>query len=236
MAKQSRGWALTLVIALLRSPLMLITKRDWRGAANLPQQGGCLVVTNHVSEFDPVPFGHFIVDNGRLPRFLGKAEVFAVPVVGKIITSAGQIPVNRRTTDAAKALAAAVAAVQAGECVVVYPEGTISRDPGLWPMTGKTGAARIALTTGCPVIPCAQWGPQEVLAPYARRPSLLPRKTMRVWAGPPVELDDLQGGPLTAAVLVEATTRIMSAITGLLEQIRGDQAPVQRFDPRKAGL
>lgn len=103
-------------------------------------------------------------------------------------------------------------------------------------MTGKTGAARIALTTGCPVIPCAQWGPQEVLAPYARRPNLLPRKTMRVLAGPPVELDDLQGGPLTAAVLVEATTRIMSAITGLLEQIRGDQAPVQRFDPRKAGL
>lgn len=52
-----------------------------------------------------------------------------------------------------------------GELIGIYPEGTLTRDPNLWPMTGKTGAARIALTTGCPVIPVAQWGPQELLAP-----------------------------------------------------------------------
>lgn len=236
MAKQRRGWAYAFIITLLRRPLMLLTKRDWRGAEHLPASGGCVVVTNHVSEFDPVPFAHFLVDNGRLPRFLGKAEVFAVPVVGKIITSAGQIPVNRKTTDAAKAFGAAVAALRAGECVVVYPEGTISRDPDLWPMTGKSGAARIALTTRCPVIPCAQWGPNLLLAPYARKPSLFPRKTMHVWAGPPVALDDLYGEPLTPAVLRTATARIMAAITALLEEIRGGKAPVERFDPRRAGL
>ena len=56
---------------------------------------------------------------------------------------------------------AAVAAVRKGECVVVYPEGTLTRDPAQWPMTGKSGAARIALETGCPVIPVGQWGPQR---------------------------------------------------------------------------
>ncbi len=150
MVKQRRGWALAFCVLVLRRPLMLLTKRDWRGVEHLPRTGGCVVATNHVSEFDPVPFAHFIYDNGRLPRFLGKAEVFKVPVVGRIIHSAGQIPVYRKTTDAAKAFSAAVAAVQKGECVVVYPEGTLTRDPDLWPMVGKTGAARIALTTGCP--------------------------------------------------------------------------------------
>ena len=63
----------------------------------------------------------------------------------------------------------AIAAIESGEAVVVYPEGTLTRDPALWPMTGKTGAARIALATGCPVIPMAQWGAQRVLAPYGKR-------------------------------------------------------------------
>lgn len=236
MAGDQRGWAMTLLIVLLRRPLTLITKHDWRGGENLPADGGCVLISNHVSEFDPVPFGHFVVDNGRIPRFLGKAEVFAVPVVGRIIASAGQIPVYRNTTDAAKAFTAAIEAVNSGKCVIVYPEGTISRDPDLWPMVGKTGAARIALTTGCPVIPCAQWGPNHLLPPYARKPLLFPRKTMRVAAGEPLDLADLHGQPLTPAVLREATDRMMAAITALLEQIRGERAPEQRYDPKAAGV
>ena len=69
-----------------------------------------------------------------------------------------------------------VAAVRDGECVVVYPEGTLTRDPDLWPMTGKSGAARIALETGCPVIPVGQWGAHELLPPYSKKPDLFPRK------------------------------------------------------------
>lgn len=236
MADQRRGWAFALVVVLVRRPLMWLTKRDWRGAENIPVSGGCLVVANHVSEFDPVPFGHFVYDNGRLPRYLGKAEVFAVPIVGSILRSAGQIPVYRKSADASKAFGAAVAAVNRGECVVVYPEGTISREPDLWPMVGKTGAARIALTTGCPVIPAAQWGPQDLLAPYARKPDLFPRKTMRVQVGAPVDLGDLAGRAITRAALREATERIMAAITRQLEQIRGEVAPTRRFDPRIAGV
>ena len=236
MRRPKRGWAMALCVVLLHRPMMLLTRRDWRGAENLPREGGCVLVTNHVSEFDPVPFGHFVYDNGRLPRFLGKAEIFAVPVLGAILRGAGQIPVYRKSSDASKAFSAAVAAVQQGECVIVYPEGTITRDPDMWPMVGKTGAARIALSTGCPVIPCAQWGPNDLLAPYARRPRLFPRKVMRIRAGKPVDLTDLQGRKLTPAVLREATDRIMADVTALLEDIRGEEAPARRFDPRTAGV
>ena len=227
---------MALCVSVLRPLLMALTKRDWRGGENIPRDGGCVLAVNHVSEFDPVPYAHFVYDHGRLPRFLGKAEVFAVPVVGRILRSAGQIPVYRKSTDASKAFSAAVAAVERGEAVVVYPEGTISRDPGLWPMVGKSGAARIALTTGRPVIPCAQWGPQEILAPYARRPRLLPRKLMRISAGPAVDLGDLADLGVTHESLRDATARIMAAITVLLEEIRGETAPVERFDPRVAGV
>jgi 1-acyl-sn-glycerol-3-phosphate acyltransferase len=223
-------------VTVLRPPMMALTKRDWRGGQHIPTTGGCVLAVNHVSEFDPVPFAHYVYDHGRLPRFLGKAEVFKVPVIGRILTSAGQIPVYRKSADASKAFSAAVAAVEKGECVVVYPEGTISKDPDLWPMRGKTGAARIALTTGRPVIPCVQWGPQEILAPYARRPHLFPRKVMQIRAAAPVDLSDLQGKEMTPALLHEATDRIMAAITELLEDVRGATAPAERFDPYVAGV
>jgi 1-acyl-sn-glycerol-3-phosphate acyltransferase len=227
---------MALCVTVLRPLLMALTKRDWHGGEHIPSVGGCVLAVNHVSEFDPVPYGHFVYDHGRLPRFLGKAEVFAAPLIGRILRGAGQIPVYRKSTDASKAFSAAVEAVERGEAVVVYPEGTISRDPGLWPMVGKTGAARIALTTGCPVIPCAQWGPQEILAPYARRPRLLPRKVMRISSAPAVDLSDLAAGGVTSEALHVATARIMAAITALLEQIRGETAPIERFDPRVAGV
>lgn len=236
MAQARRGWAMSLCIVLLRRPLMLLTRRDWRGGEHLPREGGVVIAVNHVSEFDPLPFAHFVYDHGRLPRFLGKAEVFAVPVIGAILRNAGQIPVYRKSADATMAFSAAVKAVEAGEAVVLYPEGTISKEPDLWPMVGKTGAARIALTTGRPLVPCAQWGPQEVLAPYARRPHLFPRKLMRIHAGEPVDLSDLAGEELTPELLHRATDRIMDAITALLEDIRAAQAPPTRFDPRIAGV
>lgn len=236
MARRKLGWAFGFCVFVLRRPLMLLTRREWRGSENIPGSGGCVLATNHVSEFDPVPFGHFVYERGRVPRFLGKAEVFQVPVVGTILRNAGQIPVYRKTSDAAKAFSAAVAAVRKGECVVVYVEGTITRDPGLWPMVGRTGAARVGLTTGCPVIPVAQWGPQDVLAPYARTPRLLPRKLMQVSAGRPVDLSSLQGREISSESLREATDLIMADITGLLEEIRGEKAPAVRFDPIKAGV
>jgi 1-acyl-sn-glycerol-3-phosphate acyltransferase len=227
---------LGLCIGVLRPPLRLLTRRDWRGGEHVPRTGGCVIAVNHVSEFDPLSVAHFVYDNGRLPHFLGKAEVFDVPLLGRLLRSAGQIPVYRQSQDASKAFHAAVAAVQAGQCVIVYPEGTITRDADLWPMVGKTGAARIAMATGCPLVPIAQWGPQELLRPYDWRPRLFPRKTMRVSAGPPVELGDLAEVPLTPELLAVATERVMAAITAQLEGIRGARAPAVRFDPKAAGV
>jgi 1-acyl-sn-glycerol-3-phosphate acyltransferase len=218
---------------LLRPTLTVTTKREWQGQQYVPRRGGCVIATNHISHFDPLSMAHFVNDAGRAPRFLAKAEIFDVPIVGSVVAGAGQIKVERATRDAAQAFVHAVNAVNAGECVVIYPEGTLTRDDDLWPMTGKTGAARIALTTGCPVIPVAQWGPQEVLWPYARRLRLLPRKTMHVHAGPPVDLSDLAGTPITADVLRTATTRIIDSITELLAEVRNTTPPVDRFDHRQ---
>lgn len=230
------GFWYRLAVVILRPLLMALTKRDWRGWEHVPESGGAVVVTNHVSHLDPLTFAHYLYDSGRLPRFLGKASLWQVPFVRSVLRGAKQIPVYRESGTAAQAYAAAVEAVRRGELVVIYPEATLTRDPGLWPMVGKTGAARVALETGAPVVPVAQWGPQELLPPYAKRPRLFPRKTMHVWAGPPVQLDDLRGRPVDAALLREASERITAAVTEILEQIRGERAPAQRFDPRETDL
>ena len=219
-------------VAVLKPPLLAFTRRDWRGGAYLPADRGFLAVTNHISHADPFTFAHFLHDHGHPPRFLAKEDVFRVPVGGRILSGTGQIPVYRETADAGKALVAAVDAVRRGECVVIYPEATLTRDPDLWPMTGKTGAARIALMTGCPVIPVAQWGAQEILAPYSKRLRLLPRHTSQVYAGPAVDLSGFTGCPLDVPTLRDATETIMTAITVLLEGIRGEKAPGHRWDPR----
>jgi 1-acyl-sn-glycerol-3-phosphate acyltransferase len=223
------------VKAILRPPLQLLTKRDWRGGENLHTSGGVILAMNHMSWFDPLVAAHFCNDNGRPVRFLAKAEIFKIPVLGKMLKSAGQIPVQRGSADAASSLHSAIDAVNHGECVVIYPEGTLTRDPNFWPMTAKSGVARIALTTGAPVIPAAQWGPQEVLSPYGSKlPKFFPRKTMHVWAGPAVNLDDLRSQPITAQTLRVATERIMQAITDLLAEIRGEQPPTSALDRRVA--
>jgi len=230
------GFWYRLAALLLRRPLLLLTKRDWSGTEHLPRQGGFVAVTNHVSHFDPLAIAHFVYDNGRLPRFLGKEAIFRVPVIGTILRGAGQIPVYRESADASKAYTAAVDAVRRGECVVIYPEATITRDPGLWPMTGKTGAARVALVTGAPVIPIAQWGPQDVLYPYGKQLRLLPRKTMHLRAGPPVDLSEFADRPTDTETLRQVTEKVMTAISVLLEEIRGESAPAVRFDARAEGL
>jgi 1-acyl-sn-glycerol-3-phosphate acyltransferase len=229
-----RGFWFGLVVAIVKPFLLIWTKRDFRGLQNMPASGGVVFVTNHISHFDPFVLGLYIWECRRIPRLLGKASLFKLPIAGRIITSAGQIPVYRDSAEAADAFRAAVAAVEKGECVGVYPEGTITRDPDGWPMTGKTGAARIALMTGCPVIPIANWGAQEVFASYGSlRVRLLPRKTMRVIAGEPVDLSAFQGKPITNELLHEATEVIMHRVADELGVLRGETPPKELYDLRK---
>lgn len=145
------------------------------------------------------------------------------------MAGAGTIPVYRESGNAATAVKAAVAAVEGGEAVWVYPEGTITRDPDLWPMSGKTGAARIALESGAPVIPVAHWGVQKLMGPYKIELNLVPRKTIHVLAGPPVDLDDLRDKPITDVILQEATTRILDTVADMLGELRGEEPPKDRW-------
>jgi 1-acyl-sn-glycerol-3-phosphate acyltransferase len=197
----------------------------------MPREGGVIVVANHYSFFDPISLGHFLVKTGRTPRFMAKAGVFKNPVLGRLFKAAGQIPVHRDTREAAHALRDAIAAVERGEVVIMYPEGTMTKDPDLWPMAGKSGAARMALRTGVPILPVAQWGAQEVFAPYSMTPHFFPRKTLKVAAGPPIDLVSIVGKEITTTSLAAATELIMDTLTGMLAELRGEEPPAVRFDP-----
>ncbi len=215
------GFAYRFVAVILWPFMMIFTRRDWQGTNNLRDvKGGMVLAANHLSWFDPLVICHVLWDNFQHPRFLAKDSLFKVPVLGWVMKNAGQIPVVRGTRDAAVAVQAAVDAAEHGRCVVVYPEGTITRDPDLWPMAAKTGAARIALTARCPLVPLAQWGSQQVMGPYRKEFKILPIKTMHVRVGPPVDLTDLYDQPLDAETLRIATDRLMHAITELLAEIR----------------
>lgn len=221
------------VARIIRPFLRATTRQQWRGGEHLPSDRGFLAASNHMTEVDPLTLAHYLWDHGHVPRILAKASLFGVPVLGPVLRATGQIPVHRESAAAGESLRSAVAAIEAGECVAVFPEGTLTRDPDLWPMVGRTGVARLALTTRAPVVPIAQWGPQDLLARYGKILKPFPRKRVTVVAGPPVDLDDLYDRPQDSATLREATERVMAAITTLLEEVRAEQAPAQRFDMRR---
>jgi 1-acyl-sn-glycerol-3-phosphate acyltransferase len=214
----------------------LLMKRDWKGAENIPAQGRVIVASNHMSYLDVLVFTHFLYRNGRAPRYLGKSGVFKVPVIGKILLAAGQIPVERESSDAKKAVDHAKIVLEQGHMLGVYPEGTLTRDPEMWPMVAKTGCARLALQTDTPVIPIAQWGSQLVLPNYSTKPKLFPRKTIIIRAGKAVDLSRWKGKADDPQALIEATAEIMRAITELLEDIRGKKRPEVIFDPHTSDL
>ncbi len=198
----------------------------------LPKQGALVVAPNHYSEIDPVMVGAVVWKLGRAPRFLAKGSLFRVPVVGWFLRRSGQVPVERGgSVRGAAPLQEAQHIVDEGRIVIVYPEGTLTRDPDMWPMRGKTGAARMALEYGIPVIPMAHWGTQQVMARYAKKISFFPRKTITVKVGDPVDLSAFRGRNLDAATLSEATAVIMEAITRLVEDLRGEKAPATRWNP-----
>jgi 1-acyl-sn-glycerol-3-phosphate acyltransferase len=222
--------------AILIPILKILTKREWRGAENLPKSGPVIVISNHLSYVDALVFAHFLYGNGRAVRYLGKDSVFKIPILGKIIASSGQIPVARESDKASHALDSALGLLQVGHCVGIYPEGTLTRDPKLWPMVAKTGIARLAIISKAPVIPIAQWGDQNLLAPYSKKVVLWRRTKIRYLAGPALDFSKWYGKEEDQAALVEATAYAMAGITKLLEEIRGELVPDEIFDPHNSNL
>jgi 1-acyl-sn-glycerol-3-phosphate acyltransferase len=225
VAQRRLGFWQRTAVFLILPVLQLWTRRTWTGQENVPPSGGVIIAPNHISHFDPLVVAHFVYGAGRWPRFLAKASVFQVPLVGAFLRKVQQIPVERGSVEAVKSLDALVDALQEGGAVIIYPEGTTTREPDLWPMRGKTGAARLALLTGAPVIPVAHWGAQRVFDPRTKKFSLRPRTPITVTAGKPVDLSRWQGEAPTRAVLDQMTDAIMTDVRDLLGEIREAEPP-----------
>jgi 1-acyl-sn-glycerol-3-phosphate acyltransferase len=219
-----------IVAGIVRPSMNLLMNKKWDGLEKLPA-GGFIAAPNHCTEIDPLVVGHMLYNQKRMPHFLAKGGLFKAPVLGAVLHATKQIPVERSTAGANRSLQIAKEVVDEGGAIVIYPEGTLTRDPDLWPMKGHTGAARMALESGIPVVPIAHWGAHQVFPRYAKRFHLFPRKTSRLLVGDPVDLSAFQGRPLDKATLTAATAVIMDAITALLATLRGEQPPAERWDP-----
>jgi 1-acyl-sn-glycerol-3-phosphate acyltransferase len=229
----SSGWRRLTEIAV--PPIVYaLTKSEWHGQdhiRDIPAGSGLILAANHLSYADPLPLCLYTYKAGRYPVFLAKSSLFEMKAIGRIMRGTGQLPVYRNQADAALVLRDVERGLDDGACVIFYPEATATRDPDLWPMVAKTGVARAALATGVPVIPVAQWGPQKILPYGSLRPHLLPRTTVQITAGPPVDLTEFKDQPLSSQVLRGATEAIMKDIIGLLAGIRGETPPAEPYHP-----
>jgi 1-acyl-sn-glycerol-3-phosphate acyltransferase len=224
-------WRLISVIVL--APLLRVLIRNkYEGQENIPAKGGVILAPNHMSYVDWGTDALFFQRSGRYPTFMIKSGAFKVPFIGWFLLKAGQLPVYRGATDAALVLKEAEKRIGQGAAVIVYPEGTATRDPDLWPMVAKTGVARLALSSGAPVIPIAHWGTDEILHYGDKKPQFFPRKTVRTIAGPPVDLTEWAGQAHSATALRAATEKIMTEVTALLGQLRGETPPAIPYDPK----
>lgn len=240
MARERGGFWIGLCAVVFYPLVGLLAKRPIRGG-KLPADGGALLVMNHVSHLDPIFDAVFVHQQRRVPRFMAKASLFRLPVAGKVLTGAKQVPVYRAGKDAKETLRAAKDSLDAaterlddGRLLVIYPEGTITKDPDGWPMHSRTGVARLALANDVPVIPAARWGTRAILDGYEKKFKPFPRKTVTTVVGEPVDLSAYRDRPLTNQVLREVTDLLMGKVMALLADIRQEQAPAEFYSPAKA--
>jgi len=234
VAKRRLGFWRRFAVVLVLPILYVWTRRTWTRMENIPATGGVIIVPNHVSHFDPLVVAHYIYGSGRWPRFLGKASLWRVPLIGPFLRKVQQIPVERGSVDAVKSLDVLVDALRQGGAVVIYPEGTTTRSPDLWPMRGKTGAARLALVTGAPVVPVANWGAEQIFDPRTSKLRFR-RMPVTVIAGKPVDLSRWAGEAPSRAVLEQMTEAIMQDVSLLVGELRDETPPATLYDrPRRS--
>ena len=200
---------------VIGAALALFKTMGWQirrfGVENIPTEGPAVLASNHIGYLDFVFVGYAARDRGRLVRFMAKKEVFDHPVAGKLMRGMKHISVDRFAR-ASDSIDAAVEVLRRGEVVGMFPEGTISRS--FVPRAGKTGAARMAMAAGAPLIPCATWGTQRILT--KDRPKNFERKVaIDVYIGEPIDYKE-DDDP------VEVTARLMDAITVLVEKAQGN--------------
>ena len=234
-------------VTVIDAALGLTTRREHLHVERIPASGPVVVVSNHLSVSDPLVLGCALRRAGRRGTFLAMAEAFSWPVVGGLLRRTGQIPV-RRGVDPQTAMAPALEALALGRVVALYPEGRITTEADYRPLSAaKTGAVRLALAAGCPVVPVAQWGAHRLVtrehsSTLTRRLRWLGRlRPGRVPRRPVVTV--LVGEPITPAQLREmagpendlraATELVMNQVRVLLARIAGDDLPdLLRPDPQ----
>lgn len=190
---------------------------DIEGTENVPKRGPVLIASNHRSYFDVVALALVAAQLDRPVRFLGKKEIFDAPVVGQLARALGGISVDRKGAPV-QAMREAKSALEAGEAVVILPQGTIPRGDDFFDpvLRGRTGTARLAAMTGAPVVPVGLWGTERVWPRSSRVPNVLnllhpPKVVVRV--GEPVK--PVPDDP------VKHTEAIMEAISALLPDEAG---------------
>lgn len=225
------------LVALFVAPLLrLVMRIKTHGKENVPKTGSYILVANHMSMVDPLALAYSVLFHlKRAPHYLAKEGLFRVPIFGWIITKAGQIPVYRYGRSNEDTLKAAKNFLNAGHTVQIFPEGTLTRDPNLWPMRGRSGAIRLAIETGVPVIPVGQWGCNEIMGTYSNVLKPNPFHTVNVVIGKEIDLSKFRDVPLTPELLREASNLVMGEITKIVADLRGEDPPKELWDPNEVG-
>lgn len=233
--KRENNLAFVLVAIVLAPLLRLMFNIKTSGKEHLPK-GGYILVGNHLSYLDPLSFAYSVyIHMKRVPHYLAKEALFRIPIIGKLLPKVGQIPVYRGTKQNDEPLRAAKEFLKAGQVVVIFPEGTLTRDPDQWPMRGKSGAIRLAAELGLPIVPCGQWGVEKVLGNYSKKFRPNPFHTVRVKIGEPIYFEKFKDNSPSAKELAEATDLVMHKIAAIVGELRGETPPKELWDPTKKG-
>ncbi len=234
--EKGNAWLTFCQVVMYPSAFLLGRKRVV-GSDKLSRSGGYLLVANHISHLDPLYDSVVVRQAGRVPRFLAKASLWKAPVLGRALANTEQIPVKRSGAGAGQAsLEKATAALRNGKLVLIYPEGTVTRDPDHWPMKPRPGVGALALSGDFPVIPMAHWGTHQVYSSYVegRRFHPLPRKDIHIVIGDPIDLTELRSRPVDTRAIRDATLLIMNALRDMVAEIRHEPAPTAYFDLKKS--
>ena len=223
--------AATAAFGLMRTA----TKMSVRGREHLPPAGtGIIVAAYHANHLDPILVGLALKRNGRMPHFLAKSTLFT-GVLGKILKIIGQIPVLRASASAGDSLEYAKDALANGQTVVIYPEGTLTKDPDFWPQHFKTGTARLALETGAPIIPVAHWGLNTIYPRGQKKVRFRPFSHDCVVAfGPAVDYSDLWDHRDEKKTMGDLSQRVKNTVAAMVAELSGRELP-QRFMSKETG-
>jgi 1-acyl-sn-glycerol-3-phosphate acyltransferase len=236
--KPERNGTVRFVAGVISPVMRLMFGLRVRGAEKLPKEGAFIVVSNHLTKVDALAVAYFLFhQQRRTPHFLAKEGLFRLPVIGKLLIGAGQIPVYRSVAGKNdEPLRAAYECLRHGGVITIFPEGTLTRDPDLWPMRGRTGAVRLAIEGNVPVFPIGHWGDQEILPRYTSKLRGGFWKKVDLLVGDEIDLRHYRIGRVSVSELSDATEMVMNKITELVEELRGEKAPEKRFDPVANGM